>query len=330
MFACCSYRYLKNVLTVFKRNIQSSFITSNRNSFLKCLNSATRFERVQTIKTHRGSNFSQVTSNLPDPYFPATDENIVNQNVDNADVSRHEAIKDWWNVYGPMEGLHAMNDLRISLIRNGLENTGRLKLCNINNNPEYLKGIKIIEVGCGGGILCEPLARVGAEVTGIDPSQELILIAKDHAAENAATLKSAPLYINTNIEEHSVSNPNLYDVVVVSEVIEHVPNKEMFLESCIKILKPGGSLFITTPNRTRASWFGTVLIAENILKMLPRGVHDWNNFITPTELKHLLAKLGCKTVLMNGMIYNVLSHSWSWTASLTFHYALHAIKLNSE
>lgn len=250
-------------------------------------------------------------------------------NIDMEDVIRHESFEDWWDPEGFMMGLHRLNDLRISLIRNGLENTGQLKGEEIKTNPKYLKGIKILEVGCGAGILSEPLARLGADVTGIDPGLKLITLAKLHAAEHSSTLESAPNYINTNIEDHSLSNNNVYDVVVASEVIEHVPNKELFVDACVKTLKPGGSIFITAPNRTTAAWLELIVLAEDVLRVLPKGLHSWDSFITHNELKLLLGKYGCKTILINGIIYNLLTSAWFWSSTTELHYALHAVKVST-
>lgn len=247
---------------------------------------------------------------------------IKKSTVDVANVEHLSQFSNkWWDTNGEMRPLHAMNPLRVQFVRDGLANTG----VKIEDTHLPLEGIKIVDIGCGGGLLTEPLARIGAEVTGIDASKELIKTAKEHATLDS-TLRDKLNYIQTTIEIFAPNNMNMYNAVIASEVIEHVDDKELFLKCCIDILKPGGSIFITTLNRTLPSWLGSIIAAEHILKIVPTGTHDWNKFINPTEIQRLLETHGCKTKLLHGMLYNPLKNEWFWTASTSISYAIQAVK----
>ncbi|XP_012217158.1 ubiquinone biosynthesis O-methyltransferase, mitochondrial [Linepithema humile] len=242
--------------------------------------------------------------------------------IDHKQIEHHSSFKnDWWDLNGKMSGLHIFAPLRVQFIRKGLANTG-LKTKSLTLP---LEGVKIADIGCGGGILTERLARIGAQVTGIDPSVELIDIAKQHVQLDS-DISDRVNYIQTTIEEFSEKNEELYDVVVASEVLEHLVNPELFLKESVKILKPGGSIFITTINKTPASWFGGIIVAEYIINIVPRGTHTWDKFIAPHEVQRILEKYGCKTKLIHGAMINLLTNRWSWTSCTAINYALHAIK----
>lgn len=156
--------------------------------------------------------------------------------LDEKEVVKHVNIADgWWDEHGDLKALHSMNKLRIQLVRDGLIYT---KTADVENptGPRPLHGVKILDVGCGGGILSEPLARIGADVTGIDPGQKLIDIARTHAAEDP-TVSGKIKYICESIEDHANNNKEKYDAVVASEVIEHVSSKDAFMEACANVLK---------------------------------------------------------------------------------------------
>uniref|UniRef100_A0A1B6D2T0 Ubiquinone biosynthesis O-methyltransferase, mitochondrial n=1 Tax=Clastoptera arizonana TaxID=38151 RepID=A0A1B6D2T0_9HEMI len=244
------------------------------------------------------------------------------------EVEHHESMcQRWWDMNGPVKLLHQMNEMRIPLVRNGLINTQRLNASEVETNVKYLTGIKILDVGCGGGILSETLARLGATVTGIDPSEDLTNMARYHASTNTENF-TPPTYIATTIEKHAEEFQNSYDAVVASEVIEHVTNKESFVRSCIKAIKPGGSLFVTTPSKTLFSWFGSVVMGEYVLKSIPKGTHEYDKFISYTDLISMAEKEGCKVLLINGMFYDIIRNKWLWTSSKAFFYAIHAVKVD--
>jgi len=247
----------------------------------------------------------------------------VKESVNVHEVEHHSNMKEfWWKSNGPLNSLHSFNPLRVSFIVNGLVNMKKIQSKNIGT-CQSLKDIKILDVGCGGGILTEALARLEGNVTGIDPSKELISIANDHST----ILKNKNIkYFNESIEEHVHLNGESYDAIVTSEVLEHVSNKHSFLTSCVECLKPGGSLFITTPNRTLCSWLGIVLIGET-LNFIPKGTHEWEKFICPYELQSILEiNCKCNTISINGLSYNPFSNRWSWTDSTNISYAIHAVK----
>ncbi|KAK6636776.1 hypothetical protein RUM43_010439 [Polyplax serrata] len=164
--------------------------------------------------------------------------------LDDKEVTKHVSIAEgWWDEHGDLKALHSMNKLRIQLVRDGLLYTKTGDIEN-PNGPRPLNGVKILDVGCGGGILSEPLARIGAEVTGIDPGQKLIEIARSHAAEDP-TVSGKIKYLCESVEDHANTNKEKYDAVVASEVIEHVTSKELFLESCSNVLKSLEKLIVT-------------------------------------------------------------------------------------
>ncbi|KAL7635150.1 UNVERIFIED_CONTAM: hypothetical protein RMT77_014136 [Armadillidium vulgare] len=241
------------------------------------------------------------------------------------EVKKFESLaSSWWDPNGECKPLHSLNKLRVELIRKGLHES---KACDPNflHGPQPLKGLKILDVGCGGGILCEPLARLGAEVTGLDASAESISAAELHAKANHR-ISSNTRYIQGTIEEHALKVSEPYDAIVASEVLEHVKSVDYFLESCVSILKPGGSFFITTINKTVQSWLGVIVIAENF-GILPRGTHDWEKLVPPQHLKSLLKKFGCHISLIHGMFYVPFYNEWYWIANGSVNYALHAVKV---
>ncbi|XP_034252727.1 ubiquinone biosynthesis O-methyltransferase, mitochondrial [Thrips palmi] len=221
-----------------------------------------------------------------------------------------------------------MNSLRVPLIRDGLFQTGAAD-SHKKNTPRPLEGLQIVDVGCGGGLLSEPLARLGASVTGIDASADLIEVAQRHAKLDPA-LGSRLNYIHTAAETHVCEAPEKYDAVVSSEVIEHIHDKNFFLEQCVKLLKPKGSIFLTTLNRTTESWLGGIVAAEHLLNLVPKGTHQWELFIQPVELQDILEKCGCSTKLIHGMCYNPLTDEWKWSKNVKINYALHAVKAESN
>ncbi|KAL6259244.1 hypothetical protein P5V15_009163 [Pogonomyrmex californicus] len=242
--------------------------------------------------------------------------------VDTKEIEHLSTFKnDWWNENGPLAALHVYTPIRVQFVRDGLVNAG----VEVQNSALPLEGIKILDVGCGGGILTERLARIGAEVTGIDISAELINIAKEHVKLDP-NISGKVNYIKTTVEDYSQKQEGLYDAVVASEVLEHISNQELFLKECAKITKPGGSIFITTENRTFASWLTLIVIGEYIIRTVPFGTHDWNKFIAPHEIQHILDNYGCKTKLIHGMKFNPLLNQWFWSSCTAVFYGLHAIK----
>ena len=197
--------------------------------------------------------------------------------VDQAEIerfSRHAA--DWWNPRGPMAALHKFNPVRLAFIRD------QAATC-FDRDPkklDCLKGLRILDIGCGGGILSEPLARLGAEMVGADPSEENINVARMHA-ENVGVPVG---YRVTTAEELAAANER-FDVVLAMEVVEHVANVDAFIATCATMVKPGGLMIIATLNRTLKSFALAIVGAEYVLRWLPRGTHQWDKFVTPVELE---------------------------------------------
>ena len=232
-----------------------------------------------------------------------------------------EMAADFWNPDGVYKPLHSMTSLRLDLLTSCLTRTGQLS----SDNARPLAGLRVLDVGCGAGIFSEALARGGAEVTAIDPCPDNISAAREHA-EAAGELEGLS-YLSTTVEDHSQSLLDKYDAVVASEVIEHVDNQELFLEKCSEVLKPSGSLFLTTENRTFLSWLVMILGAEYVLGLLPRGTHQWDKFISPERISEVLGQAGCETRLVQGLRYNPLTNHWALTSLTQVNFALHAVKL---
>ncbi|XP_076757282.1 ubiquinone biosynthesis protein COQ3, mitochondrial [Xylocopa sonorina] len=211
--------------------------------------------------------------------------------VDNSQIKILSSKRDdWWWGGAKDNILYSFNTIRVKFISDGLANAG------LSQKIPYLplEGLHILDVGCGGGLLSESLARLGGNVTGLDASDSLITVAKEHATLDASITERLN-YTQGAIEEFVENNKEKFDAVVASEVIEHVNNKEIFLKHCIETLKPGGSIFITTFNKTFVSWIGGILVAEYLLNLIPRGTHEWRRFTQPVDMQSLLEK--CKTCL---------------------------------
>ncbi|CAG4930172.1 unnamed protein product [Colias eurytheme] len=242
--------------------------------------------------------------------------------VDDLEVERHSDLKNnWWMPNGSVPCLHIMNDLRIPYITEGIKSTRKI----IKNEALLpLANIKILDVGCGGGLVSEPLAKLGAIVTGIDPSAGLIDLAKEHSINLGP---NKPTYYCTTLEEHAPNHQNYYDAVVASEVISHLVNKELFFKLCVETLKPGGKIFITAPNRTWLSYFLGIYLTEYILKVVAKGLHDYEKFISPEDVTRILQKNNCRVDNTRGLIYYPFLHKWQWVFFKSIWYALEATKL---
>ncbi|KAM6207293.1 ubiquinone biosynthesis O-methyltransferase, mitochondrial [Sarcoramphus papa] len=230
----------------------------------------------------------------------------------------------WWDEEGEYSALHSMNDIRVPFIRD--------TLLNMSNNYHLgnpLSGIKILDIGCGGGLLSEPLGRLGASVTGIDPLEDNIRTADRHKSFDPVLAKRIQ-YKSSSLEEIVEESMETFDVIVASEVVEHVADLGTFIKCCSRVLKPEGSLFITTINKTQLSYVLGIVVAEKIMGIVPEGTHEWEKFVPPEELEHLLESNGFSVKTVNGMLYNPLSGSWSWMESTSVNYAVHAVKSGAQ
>ncbi|WP_207461981.1 bifunctional 2-polyprenyl-6-hydroxyphenol methylase/3-demethylubiquinol 3-O-methyltransferase UbiG [Azospirillum sp. SYSU D00513] len=226
--------------------------------------------------------------------------------IDPADVARFSAIAaEWWDPAGKFRPLHRLNPLRLAYIRDTLcRRLGRDPLM-----PLPLKGLRVVDIGCGGGLLSEPMARMGAEVVGIDASEKNILTAAAHAAETGTTVA----YRATTAEDLAASGER-FDVVLAMEVIEHVADVDLFVRSCGALLAPGGALFLSTLNRTPKSYALGIVAAEYILGWLPRGTHNWRQFIRPSEMAAALRDAGLEIKGLTGVTYSPLSDEFRLNA----------------
>lgn len=248
------------------------------------------------------------------------------KNVDNNDLKHLGSFSSqWWDINGPLKPLHLLNQIRVPFICEGLVNNGQVKPEN-RNGRDVLKGLNILEVGCGAGILTEALAKLKANMTALEPSPELEEAARNHLKGQSLNIK----YISELIEEHSINNANKYDAVIASEVVEHVPCQKQFLQELTKCVKPNGSIFITTPNRTFISWLLIKFISEYVIKIIPVGTHDWNQFIKPEEVIEIFNEKDCKTVLVSGIFYNPFSGKFRFLKYDKISYFLHAVKQDIE
>ena len=223
--------------------------------------------------------------------------------VDKTEIEKFSRLaKDWWNPKGKFRPLHLFNPTRISFIKDKL-----ISHFTLNPNSEKpLEKLKILDIGCGGGLLCEPLSRLGAIITGIDASKNNIEVAKLHAKEMNLNIE----YIHAAPENLDLKN-NRYDVVLCMEVVEHLKDINLFIENCSKLVKKNGIMFVATINKNLKSYIFAILGAEYILRWLPIGTHNWDKFFTPEKLKIIANKNNFKLDETVGMKFNLFSKKWT-------------------
>ena len=221
--------------------------------------------------------------------------------IDKTEIEKFSKLaKDWWNPNGKFKPLHVFNPVRLGFIKEKVISHFKIK----PNIEEPLKDIRILDIGCGGGLLCEPLKRLGATITGIDASLKNIEVAKLHAKEMQLDIK----YIHSSPENLNLQNE--FDVILNMEVVEHVSNINLFIKNCSKFIKKNGIMFVATINKNLRSYIFAVLGAEYILRWLPIGTHDWNKFLTPQELEIIASKNNFFPDEVIGMKFNLLSKKW--------------------
>jgi 2-polyprenyl-6-hydroxyphenyl methylase/3-demethylubiquinone-9 3-methyltransferase len=234
--------------------------------------------------------------------------------VDAAEVerfSRHAA--DWWDARGPMAALHKFNPVRLAYIRDQAA-------ARFDRDPkklDCLKGLRMLDIGCGGGILSEPLARLGADMVGADPSSDNIAAARAHAKETDVTVD----YRATTAEALAAAKER-FDVVLAMEVVEHVIDVNAFVATCAGMVKPGGLMVAATLNRTLKSFAFAIVGAEYVLRWLPRGTHQWDKFVTPVELETAIEDSGLRVTGERGVIYNPLADRWQLSSDMDVNYML--------
>ena len=217
--------------------------------------------------------------------------------------------EEWWDPEGKFKPLHKFNPIRISYIKNNIIESFKLK-----NKEKPLENIKILDIGCGGGLLSEPFKRLGAEIVGIDASTKNINVAKLHAKKN-----------NLNIKYHCTSPENFktdikFDVILNMEIIEHVEDVDFFLKSCAKLLRKNGIMFVATLNKTLKSYLFAIIGAEYILRWLPIGTHEWEKFVKPKDLIDILKKYNFELSSLDGMKFNPIKDEWSLSSDKSINY----------
>jgi len=232
--------------------------------------------------------------------------------IDEAEVARFSALAaEWWDPRGKMAVLHKFNPVRLAYIRDAA--------CNkFGRNPKQLdclKGLRILDIGCGGGILCEPLARLGANVVGADPSEKNIAAAKLHAEQGELAID----YRVTTAEALADAGER-FDIVLAMEVVEHVADVKLFVSRCAEMVQPGGLMITATINRTLKSFALAIVGAEYVLRWLPRGTHSWDKFVTPDELEIAMERAGLRTTDERGVIYNLLADRWELSTDTDVNY----------
>jgi 2-polyprenyl-6-hydroxyphenyl methylase/3-demethylubiquinone-9 3-methyltransferase len=238
--------------------------------------------------------------------------------VDTAEVARFSRLAaDWWNPRGPMAALHKFNPLRLAYIRD----QAVARFARDPKRLDCLKGLRILDIGCGGGILSEPLARIGAEVVGADPAANNIEVAKLHTAKTGVAVD----YRCTTAEALADAG-EIFDIVLAMEVVEHVSDVALFVRRCAEMVKPGGMLVAATINRTLKSFALAIVGAEYVLRWVPRGTHQWDKFVTPNELETALEQSGLRVIDERGVIYNLLADRWQLSTDMDVNYLLTAEK----
>ncbi len=231
--------------------------------------------------------------------------------VDKIEIEKFSKMaQDWWNPKGKFKPLHLFNPTRISFIKDKL-----ISHFSLNpNNERPLKGLKILDIGCGGGLLCEPLTRLGASITGIDASINNVQVAKLHSKEMNLNIK----YIHSSPERLNVKNE--FDVILNMEIVEHVSDINLFINNCSKLIKKEGIMFVATINKNLKSYLFGIVGAEYILRWLPIGTHDWNKFLTPQDLDIVVNKNGFTSDETIGMKFNLLTNKWNRSKDLSVNY----------
>ena len=223
--------------------------------------------------------------------------------------------EEWWNPDGKFKPLHKFNPIRISYIKENI-----IKTFKISQKKSPLKNIKILDIGCGGGLLSEPMCRLGAKVTAIDASEKNISVAKLHAKKNNLNIN----YICASPEKLKLKKK--FDVILNMEIIEHVEDVNFFLKSCAKLLKKNGIMFVATLNKTLKSYVFAIVGAEYVLRWLPIGTHDWEKFLDPEELISILKKNNFSLDKIDGMNFNLLTDKWSISNDKSINYIAKFIK----
>jgi len=236
--------------------------------------------------------------------------------VNKKEIDKFSKMADeWWDPEGKFKPLHKFNPTRIKYIKENIINNFKLK-----NKFKPLSGINILDIGCGGGLLSEPMSRMGANVTGIDASDKNIKIAKLHSKKNKLKIN----YLCSSPEKLKITKK--FDVILNMEIVEHVEDIDFFLKSCSKLLKKNGLMFVATINKTLKSYIFAIVGAEYVLRWLPIGTHEWEKFVKPEDLKKILMKYDLSLSKLEGMNFNIVKDEWNISRDLSVNYIAKFIK----
>ena len=237
--------------------------------------------------------------------------------VNKKEIEKFSKMADeWWDPSGKFKPLHKFNPIRIQYIKENIIGNFKLK-----NKKKPLDKINILDIGCGGGLLSEPMTRLGANVTGIDASSKNINIAKHHAKKNNLKIN----YICSSPEKLKIKKK--FDVILNMEIVEHVDDINFFINSSSKLLKKNGLMFVATLNKTLKSYMFAIIGAEYVLRWLPIGTHDWEKFVKPDDLKNILHKNNLKLEKLDGMNFNIIKDEWSVSSDTSINYIAKSIKI---
>ena len=224
--------------------------------------------------------------------------------------------EEWWDVNGKFKPLHMFNPIRIEYITDKIKQHFKIEGQKVN----FLKGLNILDVGCGGGLVSEPMARLGADVTGIDASEKNIKIAKTHAKKSKLKLN----YFNNSPEQ--LNDKEKFDIILNLEIVEHVDDVGFYIKTCHSLLKSNGIMFTATLNRSLMSYLKAIVGAEYILRWLPIGTHDWNKFLKPEELEKILQNENFSTLDIKGLEFNPIFNKWKKSENLSVNYIISSLK----
>ena len=228
---------------------------------------------------------------------------MTTSSIDPAEVAKFEAMAaEWWDVSGKFKPLHMMNPVRLDYICAQVA----AEFDRDRSAARPFAGLRVLDIGCGGGLLSEPMARLGADVTGADAAEGNIAVARVHAAEMELVID----YRATTAEALAAAG-EVYDVVLAMEIVEHVANPAAFIATCEGLLRPGGLIVMSTLNRTARSFLAAIIGAEWVMRWLPKGTHDWQKFIPPDDLAAMMGRAGLRPVDRKGFVFNPVSWQWS-------------------
>lgn len=246
-------------------------------------------------------------------------QNMQQTTLNNIEIEQFSKIsQNWWDENGPFKPLHDLNPTRLQYIHETLVTHLGVQ----RDQAQPLTGIRLLDIGCGGGLISEPMCRLGAQVVGVDASESTINVAGHHAQQMGLMID----YRVTSIEAMVAANEPLFDVILALEVVEHVADVDAFIQYCSKLLKPGGALILSTINRTWKAYGVAILGAEYVMRWLPRGTHDWHKFLTPAELATCVRASNCLLKNVTGMSFCPFKWTWSLNDDVTVNYLMYAVK----